>query len=391
MSNAASSIGQFRLTRGEAIALVAMQAYMLRQDLLADEGKAPRIRAGRHKQGVSAKESTWASWCDQAIATITNSATPRPAEWNPRDCLGSGWEDRFTAQLASVPQGKTQRRRLAEAGPVLAQNVGDASRMYLLLIELYAFYPWSAGVKVSWVKKTRMESLNTLALKMPTGTDKAVRDVDKKFKEILHRLQRKNTNWWKVAGVAIAGGAIGWLTMGLAAPAIGAAIGGAMGLSGAAATSAGLALLGGGSLAAGGFGMAGGTMLLAGIGSVVGGTTAAKGGRVAGLTAGQVATETIKLQVLTDLVILQEQSDDVAARLVVESLNERLEEVQKTIASLVERLEALNRDKADLTEENRQLRDELKTQRQELEIAKTTLELAIADVNGQLPDVGTSL
>lgn len=46
---------------------------------------------------------------------------------------------------------------------------------------------------------------------------------------------------------------------------IGSAIGGMMGLSGAAATSAGLALLGGGSLAAGGFGMLGGTVLLTAI------------------------------------------------------------------------------------------------------------------------------
>ena len=45
---------------------------------------------------------------------------------------------------------------------------------------------------------------------------------------------------------------IGVITGGLAAPFIGTAIGGAMGLSGIAATNAGLALLGGGSLASGG-------------------------------------------------------------------------------------------------------------------------------------------
>ena len=52
------------------------------------------------------------------------------------------------------------------------------------------------------------------------------------------------------------------LTGGLAAPAIGAAVGGIMGLSGAAATSAGLAAIGGGALAAGGLGMAGGTAII---------------------------------------------------------------------------------------------------------------------------------
>jgi len=54
------------------------------------------------------------------------------------------------------------------------------------------------------------------------------------------------------------------------APYLAAGIGGLMGLSGAAATSAGLALLGGGSIAAGGFGMAGGTFALMAGGLLVG-------------------------------------------------------------------------------------------------------------------------
>jgi hypothetical protein len=58
-----------------------------------------------------------------------------------------------------------------------------------------------------------------------------------------------------------------WVGLGAAmllvlAPYVAGAIGGFMGLGGAAATSAGLALLGGGSLAAGGFGMTGGYVVL---------------------------------------------------------------------------------------------------------------------------------
>lgn len=87
---------------------------------------------------------------------------------------------------------------------------------------------------------------------------------------------------WIIGGVlAVVGVAAVFFTAGAAAPftaAIGSAIGGMMGLSGAAATSAGLALLGGGSLAAGGFGMLGGTVLLTAIfeGSVLGGTQIAQ-------------------------------------------------------------------------------------------------------------------
>jgi hypothetical protein len=66
-----------------------------------------------------------------------------------------------------------------------------------------------------------------------------------------------------------------WVGLGAAvllvvAPYLAGAIGGLMGLGGAAATSAGLALLGGGSLAAGGFGMTGGYVVLMAGGAILG-------------------------------------------------------------------------------------------------------------------------
>lgn len=63
--------------------------------------------------------------------------------------------------------------------------------------------------------------------------------------------------------IAVGSVAVSVVTVGTAAPAIGGFIGATfLGLSGAAATSAGLALLGGGSLASGGLGMAGGILLV---------------------------------------------------------------------------------------------------------------------------------
>ena len=83
---------------------------------------------------------------------------------------------------------------------------------------------------------------------------------------------------WKktlvVVGSAVGGGVLLAVTGGLAAPAIGTLIGTGMGLSGAAATSAGLASLGGGALAAGGAGMAGGTAIVVGTGAAIGTATA---------------------------------------------------------------------------------------------------------------------
>ena len=78
---------------------------------------------------------------------------------------------------------------------------------------------------------------------------------------------------WIVGGaVALACGAAVYFTGGLASPVVagpiawvGGLIGGTMGLSGAAATSAGLAFFGGGAVTAGGLGMAGGIALLTAI------------------------------------------------------------------------------------------------------------------------------
>ena len=92
----------------------------------------------------------------------------------------------------------------------------------------------------------------------------------------------KGWDWGRVAyisGLTMAGGAVVAASGGIAAPAIGGLIGSQfMGLSGAAAISAGLAAIGGGSLATGGLGMAGGSAIIT---SVFG-----LGGAVAGASSG---------------------------------------------------------------------------------------------------------
>jgi hypothetical protein len=83
----------------------------------------------------------------------------------------------------------------------------------------------------------------------------------------------------KVVGAVVLTAAVVTPAAWAAAPAVGGALGGMTGLSGAAATSHGLAMLGGGSVAAGGLGMAGGTTVVsavgAGLGGVIGGTATA--------------------------------------------------------------------------------------------------------------------
>lgn len=75
----------------------------------------------------------------------------------------------------------------------------------------------------------------------------------------------------KVVGISLGSAAVFGRLAFWVAPAIGGALGVAMGYSGAVATNVGLATLGGGALAAGGFGMAGGAITIGGTGALLGG------------------------------------------------------------------------------------------------------------------------
>lgn len=101
------------------------------------------------------------------------------------------------------------------------------------------------------------------------GLDDELSGYFSNLKQSAEKAHRK-VNWLKAGAIGLGGAAVLALGGWMAAPLIGGAVGAAMGLSGAAATSAGLALLGGGSLAAGGAGMAGGVLLMTAVGTAAG-------------------------------------------------------------------------------------------------------------------------
>jgi hypothetical protein len=204
-----------------------------------------------------------------------------------------------------------------------------------------------------------------------------LRAVTGEFEAVLRALARRNVRWGRVAVASAAGLAVGVASMGLAAPLIGAAIGGALGFSGAAATSVGLAALGGGSLAAGGFGMAGGTALLAGVGTLGGAGAGVAGARIRGWSSAEVVAAAVKLDVVTRLVILDADGDEEKARLVVQGLQTRLDEVTVKIGRLGEQLRRLSADNARLTEENQRLREHLESERVEARTAESALQVVI--------------
>lgn len=274
---------------------------------------------------------------------------------------------------------------LDDAPPRVARHLTRRSRALLLLIDLYGFEPW--GDAGSWHRQTRQEVLDEFASIVPALGPDDLRNVANEYKAVIRALQRKSVKWGRLAIATGGGMALGALTFGLAAPAIGAALGSTvLGLSGAAATSAGLAALGGGSLAAGGLGMAGGTALLIGAGGVAGASALAAGGKWTGWTVGQLVADAIKLEVVTRLVLIDNEGDDEKARKVVEALHqrltvlaERLHEAASKIQEYREQIEELKKENERKDAEIHDLQDKLRqTQRTraELELGATALRVA---------------
>lgn len=239
----------------------------------------------------------------------------------------------------------------------------------LALVELHLFQPWPEGYP--WSAAVRRRSLEEIAALVPAltrpGTTRgsrtscgsspdssgASRSIGSRGRCGCRRPRARRSHG------------------GLAAPLVGASIGAASGLSGAAATSAGLAALGGGSLAAGGFGVAGGTAVLTGVSAFAGAGAAAGGARATRWAKPrEIALEALKAAVVTRLITLDQEHDEETAKRVVMTLQSRLEEVTATSARLAVRIR-------ELTEENEQLRSKLEAQRDEAKTAETTLQIAI--------------
>jgi hypothetical protein len=157
-------------------------------------------------------------------------------------------------------------------------------------------------------------------------------------------------------GAAVALGVAGFL----AAPLVGAAIGGAAGLGGAAAVSHGLAILGGGALAAGGAGMAGGMWLVAGVGVAAGLLAAGGGTALYELGSATARGELVKLQITFKLGLLDANRD--------------MAKAQQAIANLVAQADATRT----ILEEERKLNDDNAQRVEDLESTLADIEEAIS-------------
>ena len=337
----------------EVLVLGLLQQVMIGRDLIAEKDAARSATKQRYRDELAVAAST--------------------AHWSRADELPGWAREHARAIAARVP---AQQRAVIEAAAAdFGAHVVSRSRALLLLVELVTYEPW--GAEARWVPTSRRGGLEVVAGHLAALRPGDLRAVTGEFDAVLRALARRNIRWGRVAVASAAGLALGVASMGVAAPLIGAAIGGALGFTGAAATSAGLATLGGGSLAAGGFGMAGGTALLAGLGALGGAGAGAAGSRIRGWSSAEVVAAAVKLDVVTRLVILDADGDEEKARLVVQGLQTRLDEVTVKIGRLGEQLRRLSADNTRLTEENQQLRDQLESERAEARTAETALQVVI--------------
>lgn len=195
-----------------------------------------------------------------------------------------------------------------------------------LFIPYYPLTPKEKKLEVKYSIDNGAKVVKNLCQKIEINYS-YILEAEKKYNQALEEIPPGFWNWERF-GYAIGAAILIGITGGVAAPFIGTAIGGILGLSGAAATSAGLAFLGGGAIAAGGLGMAGGTAVLIGGGAILG----------SGLSAGIMAYLTES----KDLVLRELAKIDGLSRILTKNLenpDRYLEDVIRKIIDMQENLE----------------------------------------------------
>lgn len=244
--------------------------------------------------------------------------------------------ERQRSDLARIDERHTDLRVVVETH---AASLSPED-LTAFLVELYFLDPFAPyALKTS--AHARVGALKKLAAAIGQD-DKLVRDIRKAASKA--RSAYRQVDWRRVGLIGAGSAAVVGLGGFLAAPALGAAIGGAMGLTGAAAANAGLALLGGGALAAGGAGMAGGMWLVAGAGAAVGAAAGAGGGALFQLGAARARLELVKLQVTFKLTAIDNQVGQIKAQEVMKRLDDELE-AMRTIVKEERRLNDENSDR----------------------------------------------
>lgn len=230
---------------------------------------------------------------------------------------------KLVEKLGDVTPPKCRQYSSALDGPLSSelsrrcQSV-SAEHAAMILSEVAVTNPWDYEKLHPDVKRIALKELATY-FRLP--------NPEKAVDYVLDNELPKRIGLKKVALVTlftVAGGLV-------LAPHVGAAIGAAMGLSGAAATSAGLAALGFGSVAAGGFGMAGGTIIVGAVTGTIGAATSLS------VAASRIKStpelESLKLKISLRL-MLEMPAAEPSARAIIETIRARVAVLKEQIAVL---------------------------------------------------------
>jgi len=377
-SESRSLLAEFQLSGEEAFVLAVAKFWLASRDQATDpdEDDQTRKRPPVHLYGLELHRAFEQEQAfDAAVEPTRDVLLAR---------LGQpGWPAALRRSLgnASVDDAWSVMRHWSFVSGLLS-TITRRQRAVLLCVELAAFNPWPSDVKFE--KGPRQDNLKMLcgAMGAPLGHN-YIEDIDRALRRKAFRLALRNTNWMKVGAIVAGGAVLGAITGGLAAPFIGGAIGGGMGLSGAAAANAGLALLGGGSLAAGGFGVAGGTFVVAGVAGVGAGTVVGGGTIAHQMSTAQVFADLVKLDVLTEYMLIREQSEPAKVRTVVRMTEQSLRASEAQLSTMRQRLEELDQ-VVELQQATEQLLIETETERDELRAEVKTQEQVIKLLKAEL-------
>ena len=250
---------KLQLTADEDFILSAWMYRMMQRDIAGSKSKhvAPK-RAARDEFRMAAADAF---------------ATRRSADFSPEvaDIV-----KRFSGDgLRADPEVSE------DAGPEVSHLVVRRSRALLLLIDLYGFEPWT---EAKWEGDARRKTLAEAHSALTQLHPEDLQAIETAYKDAVKKLSKTGA-WTKCALLAGAGLGIGILNRRPRRPGHRSGYGSdVLGMSGAAAVSAGMAAIGGGSLAAGGLGMAGGAAIIAGVGGAAGAGAAVAGGELSGFT-----------------------------------------------------------------------------------------------------------
>lgn len=213
------------------------------------------------------------------------------------------------------------------------KTVTSRARGVLLTVELASFYPWPPEVEYeAGVREKELADL-VEAMAAPISHE-YLNEIDRALATRARKLALENVDWGRLGLIAGGGAVLSLLTGGIAAPFVGgtlfAAGWGAMGYAGGSAFGEAKVALFGNPMAAGGYAAVGGTLN-------TGVTTADAGGSAATLN------DLVKLDVLTEYLLIRERNQPGLARAVVAATEHRLRQTEAEMVDLRQQVDKLKR------------------------------------------------